>query len=68
MTENTVREAREARGLTYREISEETGIPISTIRSWEEGSIDEHMSRLQKLAKKLKRPLTKLWPVPEVRS
>lgn len=63
MSDSPLRAARLAKGKTYKEVSEDSAVDISTIRSMEDGQGAETIKRAQRLAKTLKTPLSKLWPL-----
>lgn len=48
---NRLGEARKKAGYTQKAVSDETGIPLGTIRRWEQGQNDPDMSSLVTLAK-----------------
>lgn len=45
-----LKELREAKGLTHKQLSEEIGVPIRTISRWENGQSDMLLKNAIKLA------------------
>lgn len=52
-----IRGAREARGLSLREIAEQLGTSHTTVREWEKGTRPVQFPDLERLAKLLERPV-----------
>ena len=57
-----LRELRDKQGLTTRELSEKTGIPKSTIESWDSGTNIPHLDKFPAIAKALKTTPKNLLP------
>lgn len=57
--QNFIRDERERAGLSLTELSEKTGIPISTLSRYQNGS-DVPSSALQKIADELQIPMSSL--------
>jgi len=61
-----LKELRDAAGLTQRALAEAAGVPIGTVRDYEQGSRDPLLSNAQRLAKALGASLD-LFPPPAPR-
>jgi transcriptional regulator with XRE-family HTH domain len=57
-----LREARTAAGLTQAQLAEASGIPLGTIREYEQNKREPMISKAGKLARALKQPMEALLP------
>ncbi|MGM9627289.1 MAG: helix-turn-helix transcriptional regulator [Faecousia sp.] len=62
MTENNVKKCRKARELTLEQLSEKSGIPVSTINDIEHGAEPRVITAIC-LAQALGTTVEKLWPL-----
>lgn len=63
MVENNVKKCRKARKLTLEQLSEKSGIPVSTINDIEHGAEPRVITAIC-LAHALGTAVEKLWPLP----
>jgi len=54
--------AREAAGLTQAQLAEQSGIPLGTIREYEQNKREPLVSKAGKLARALRQPIEALLP------
>ena len=66
MVENKVRERRKELGMTLKQLSRESGIPVSTLEDIEHG-MEPRVIAAQRIAAALYRTTNELWPDPEKR-
>lgn len=59
---NNIREFREAKGWTQKELAERAGMPFQTLSYYENGR-EPKLTPARKLAKALSKPLDKVFPV-----
>lgn len=57
-----LKEAREAAGLTQAQLAEQSGIPLGTIREYEQNKREPLVSKAGKLARALKQSMEALLP------
>lgn len=62
MTNNNVKERRKALGMTLRELSAASGVPISTLEDVEQGTEPGVITALR-IARALTNTVEELWPI-----
>ena len=61
MVENNVKERRKELGMTLEQLSQESGVPVSTLSDVERG-IEPKVKTAQRIAHALGRSVDDLWP------
>lgn len=53
MTQSPIAQARRKAGLTQKELAEERGVTVSTVKRWESGFVAPHRSQMVALTERL---------------